>query len=77
MTLKQSLIFKQHIYWFVSNSDTVSMSLSPLPLKPNNTMESRERVGANFERYAIPCAGSRAGIIPSVLVNSLNPTIAS
>ena len=60
-----------------SNLDTVSISLSPLPLKPNNTMESRESFGASCERYAIPCAGSRAGIIPSVLVSNLNPSIAS
>ena len=45
----------------------VSMSLSPLPLRPIITISLEFSLGARFSRWASAWAGSSAGIIPSSL----------
>ena len=55
---------------------TVSKSLSPLPLNPITILSSEEKFFISWGKYPITCAGSNAGIIPSVEQSSLKPLIA-
>ena len=51
-------------------SATVKMSLSPRPHRFIRMMSSRAIVGASFVTWASACAGSSAGMMPSVRVQS-------